>query len=188
MSKLPVAPTSRAKQKPNIDENKQIIPLVGEVSRQIVGVNLPSKRQVLQVMFFHLRVGRMTKRESARLAVREIKTLWEQARIPHRAESRCIEKIEALHNKWSTLRKNTQRKSKASLNAEQDFMEDLNNLFDIASADALQKIENPKDREYLELQRRRGQSGDDTKAKAQKDKAADNKQKMVARKKKKRGW
>lgn len=188
MSKLPVAPASTAKQKRNVDENKQIIPLVGEVSRQIVGVDLPSKRQALQVLFFHLRVGKLTRRESARLAVRETKTLWDQARIPHRAESRCIEKLEALHDKWKTLRKNTLRKSKASLNAEQAFMEDLNNLFDIASADALQKIENQKDREYLELQRRGTQSGDDTKAKAQKDKAAENKQKMVARKKKNRGW
>lgn len=58
------------------------IKFIGTIAFQITGSKLPSKRQVLQVMFYHMRYAKLSKRESARLVVREAMIFWEKARIP----------------------------------------------------------------------------------------------------------
>lgn len=50
-------------------ESKYKIDLIGTICHQIVGAKLPSNRQVLQVMFYNMRIVNLSARASAQLAV-----------------------------------------------------------------------------------------------------------------------
>lgn len=43
--------------------------LIGSIQHQIIGAKLPSNRQVLQVMFYNMRIVCLTAQESANLAI-----------------------------------------------------------------------------------------------------------------------
>lgn len=66
------------------DESKRNIPLVGQVSHQIVGAKLPSNRQVLQVLFYNMRYVNLNTKQSAKLTIDAVSIFWQQARIPTR--------------------------------------------------------------------------------------------------------
>lgn len=172
----------------SVDVNEQNIPLVGRIAHQVVGAKLPSKRQVLKVLFFHIRIGKLSKRESARFVVKEISIFWEKARIPIRYEARSIEQVIALHKKWAEVRVHVNRRSDTQVKCEKAFMDELDNLFDIAHSNALDLIKNQEDRQFLELQRQPGRPGSmigvDTKLAAQEQRAAARKENMQVRKRK----
>lgn len=46
--------------------------LVGKCEKNITGVKLPSKRQVLQTLFHHLRIEKIILRRSARIVADEV--------------------------------------------------------------------------------------------------------------------
>lgn len=170
------------------DESKENIPLVGRISHQIVGAKLPSKRQVLKVLFFHLRIGKLSTKESARLAIKETVIFWEKARIPIRYEARIIEDLETLHKKWESLRKHPSRRSTPQIQNEEAFVDGMDDLFDIADANALQLIKNQDDIEFLKLQRQKGRPGCmigvDVNMAAREERAAERNAKVVVRKRK----
>ena len=58
------------------DEIVRTIAFVGIISHQIVGSKLPSVRQALQLLFLHMRIGKLTLRDSARMVCREIGRFW----------------------------------------------------------------------------------------------------------------
>lgn len=141
------------------DESKRNIFLVGRVEHQIVGAKLPSKRQVLQVFFFHMRFRGLNKRKSARMVLREVQLFWQKARINMSQESWCIEKIEKMYNTWDGIRKHADRDTETQKRAEDSFVDGLDDLFDFAHADALNKMRNQEDRAFLLLQRQKGRPG-----------------------------
>jgi len=77
------------------DTNK--IFLIGSVSNQIVGSKLPSIRQTLSVLFFHMRNVNFNLHESAKLVIREVVIFWKKERIPVREEYRLVKKLESLY-------------------------------------------------------------------------------------------
>ena len=134
------------------------IALVGSTNHQILGSKLPSKKQVLQVLFYNLRFVKLNLRDSARLVLDEVFLFWRKARIPTQIESRCIEKVEKLYKEWRNLQK-TSSKSVAQLQKEAKFVEDLDDLFDVAHGNALEMIKIEEDRKFLLLQKRKGRPG-----------------------------
>lgn len=133
--------------------------LVGSVLFKIPGAKLPSQRQLLQVMFYHTRLTRIDAKSSARLAVREALLFWEKARIPTKQEIHCIEKLEKLYQKWISLQKSCHKTSDTQRNAEKKFVDDLDDLFDIAHANAMQLIKDQEDKDFLLRQRQKGRPG-----------------------------
>lgn len=133
--------------------------LVGHDYAQILGCKLPSIQQVLRVFFYnHNKVG-LTVRESAALTIKEASVFWSKARIPIRQEYHCITKLEKLFKEWKGLLKN-RNKSKESFRAnERAFVANLNNLFDIAHADAMTMMSIEEDKAFLEMQRQDGRPG-----------------------------
>lgn len=143
----------------SITRAKTKVYLIGIPYSQILGAKLPSKKQVLSVLFFNHRTLELTLRDSAALVFDEVSVFWGKARIPIQKKSHSIDKILALHTKWRSLFKSSGRQSETQQKKEMDFLDSLDDLFDIASADALEKILIEEDRKFLLLQREKGRSG-----------------------------
>lgn len=126
---------------------------------QIVGSKLPSKGQVLRVLFYNLRKVKLDLRTSSYLAVKEVELFWDKARIPTQNRDKCVLKVEALYNEWKMLQKTFKRSTPLQRERESHFLEEMNNLFDIAAADALNIIKIEEDRLFLLSQRKKGRVG-----------------------------
>ena len=71
-------------------------------------------------------------RDSSRTVIRETAVFWDKARIPMRLEKHAIAKLEQLHQKWMSLKKNASRNTKTQRNNEAEFVDQLDDLFDIS--------------------------------------------------------
>lgn len=123
------------------DEKLRKIEMVGYVSHQIVGAKLPSNRQVLEVFFYNMRFVKLTSKESAKLTIDSVTIFWKQARIPFRESHKCAAKLLKMYEEWQNLtRTKVEKISTASEKLKQKydkFIGELDNLFDIAHADAM---------------------------------------------------
>lgn len=139
--------------------NKKCVFSVGDVNYQITGAKLPSNRQVLAVLFFNIREVKLNVSESANLVIRECIIFWEKARIPTRAIPNCVKKLVDLHHAWRELQKNSKKIQDIYKRREEDFKNNLDNLFDIAHADALERMKIEEDKIFLQKQREPGRPG-----------------------------
>lgn len=65
-----------------------------------------------------------------------------------------------MYEAWKSLSKKSVNQMAAGMKQKYDvFMDELDDLFDIASADALTTMTNEEDREFLEKQRQKGRPG-----------------------------
>lgn len=133
--------------------------LIGQPYSQILGSKLPSIKQVLSVLFFNNRTLKLNIRDSAALVFDKVAVFWNKAHIPIQAKKHAVDKIMKLHEKWLGVFKSSTRKSEAQTAKEQAFVATFNDLFDIASADALDKIKNEEDKQFLLMQRQKGRPG-----------------------------
>lgn len=133
--------------------------LIGSVQNQIIGSKLHSNRQVITVLFYNLREVKLNLRESAKLVIKETVIFWEKARIHTREQHHCISKLEALYQQWRDLQKLSKRTSEKQKNRVSEFVDKLDDLFDISHANALNMIQNEEDRKFLLLQRQKGRPG-----------------------------
>lgn len=138
---------------------KDKIFLVGYPIHQINGCKLPSNRQVLCALFYNLRTVNLTLRESAKLTIREVFIFWEKARIPTKQEQNGITKLEKLHAELRTLQKDRKKTSETVKNKFKQFVEKLDDLFDIAQQDALALMKSEEDKAFLVKQRQKGRPG-----------------------------
>ncbi|XP_073435251.1 uncharacterized protein [Dendrobates tinctorius] len=139
--------------------NKDKLFLVGYPIHQITGCKLPSNRQVLCALFYNLRTVKLTVRESAKLTIREVFIFWGKARIPTKHEQDAITKLEKLHAEWRSLQKDRKKTSETAKNKFKQFVEKLNDLFDIAQQDALALLKLEEDKAFLVKQRQKGRPG-----------------------------
>lgn len=133
--------------------------LVGDITHQITGAKLPSKRQVLSVLFYNIRKVGLSVSESARLVIKEVETFWEKGRIPTSGLNHSSEKLIKLYNEWRDLQKNRTRIKELFRQREKDFEDELENLFDIAHQNAFELIRIEEDKIFLESQRKPGREG-----------------------------
>ena len=133
--------------------------LVGYVSQQITGCKLPSNHQVLKSLFYNMRIVGLGIKEAARLTVLEVFVFWEKGRIPCQLLKHCIPKVEKLYNEWRDLQKSASRKSKTQEEKVLQFTSKFDDLFDIATKDALSRMTIEEDREFLTMQRKKGRPG-----------------------------
>ena len=100
-------------------------------------------------MFFHHNSNEgKTVRDSATTVADMILVFWDKARIPCKLKRNLIPAIEKLVDKYKKLRKNKENKQKRSkgLQEKEDrFSDDLDNLFDVAHANALSLIKIEED-------------------------------------------
>lgn len=142
------------------DEKSREVAIIGNVSHQILGAKLPSNRQVLQVLFYNIRFVKLNAKESAKLAIDAVLIFWNQARIPTRKLDKCITKLLNIYEQWETLRKRDLNKLSAAMKVKyDDFVDDLDNLFDIAHANAMELMCIDEDKIFMEQQRQKGRPG-----------------------------
>lgn len=169
------------------DENLRRIALIGYCSHQIVGAKLPSNRQVLQTLFYNTRFVKLNAKDSAKLTIDSAIIFWQQARIPVRRSDKCIDKLVKLHTEWEYLQKRQIEEMGPKMKERyDDFMDNLDNLFDIAHANALTMMRNDEDIQFLEKQRENGRPGSmlgiDQKLAGKEDRSRLRKEKEEARK------
>ncbi|XP_050499022.1 uncharacterized protein LOC126879795 [Diabrotica virgifera virgifera] len=133
--------------------------LVGVMKNQICGSKLPCKRDVLSVLFYNMRVVNLNLNDSSALVIDEVVVFWKKARIPVQNRSNCILKLKSLYDNVRNLEKSKNRDTERQREKENDFKEALDNLFDIATLNALNEIKIAEDREFLIKQREKGRVG-----------------------------
>lgn len=163
MSKQPrQSPSTSASPAPlaKVGGKKDEIEFVGYPFHQIMGAKLPSNRQVLKVFFYNIRHVHLNQRESARLTIRAVLVYWEQARIPTPIEKTCIERLLKLYETWKNIRKHAaSARTGLKKQLEQEFVDTLDDLFDLAHADAMNLMRIEEDKKFLILQRQKGRPG-----------------------------
>lgn len=133
--------------------------LIGEPCTQILGAKLPSKMQALSLLFGIYSDRRLELRACAAIVVNEVCNFWDKAYIPTQRKDKCIDKLLSLHTKWQTLFKHKNRESAAHKNVEKAFLEDLEELFDIAAANAMDVLTHDADKQFLMQQREKSRQG-----------------------------
>lgn len=142
------------------DEKARKIEIIGFVSHQIVGAKLPSNKQVFEVFFYNMRFVNLDAKESANLGIDAVMIFWQQARIPTRRKDKCADKLLKMHQEWKNIRKKSYENLSDEVKKKYDeFVKNLDNLFDIAHADAMTTMRNETDKEFLRAQRMDGRPG-----------------------------
>ena len=139
--------------------SKTEVYLLGSLEHSITGTKLPSKKQVLQVFLNHHLQQRKTKNDAAVDTMAVVEEFWNRARIPMQKPQRARENIIRLYEKWVALKKNKNRATATQKANERKFVDSLENLFDIAHANAMSMITLEEDREFLKAQREEGRRG-----------------------------
>lgn len=139
--------------------DKSRIYLIGHSSHQITGSKLPSNQQVLKTLFYNLREVGLPFNEAANLTLQEVLVFWEKARIPCQLRKNAVRKVEKLYNEWKVLQKSSNRKTKRQEEKNIAFTSKLLDLFDVAAEDAISKMNNQDDIQFLTLQRKKGRPG-----------------------------
>lgn len=135
---------------------RQDLFLIGDVDTQINGNKLPSKAQVLKVLFFNMRFVKLSLHESAKLVIKEVLIFWNKAHLPTQKECNIVGKLKKLYVEWRTLQKGAGKPF--NLENEKTFKANLGNLFDIAHANIDGMIDD-LGRDFLADQRKDGRIG-----------------------------
>lgn len=123
---------------------------IGYITPEIDSVySLPTIKQTLAVFFYKIRKLSMSVDESAKDTIKQCLDYWKNARMPTQEEHKCIAKLKFEYSRWTKIRKNSSRKSDIQKKNEEAYENSLNLLFDIASANAFEIIDNESDKKFL---------------------------------------
>ncbi|KAK2703242.1 hypothetical protein QYM36_018259 [Artemia franciscana] len=143
----------------NATRSRTELYLIGSSVSELRGSKLPSLRMALG-FFLHLQLElNETIRHLSAAAVTELAKFWRKARIPMRDHQNCQTKLEQAFEEWRLLKKNKARKSSTQQAREAAFVSRLEDLFDIAHADALNTMSIQEDKDFLLAQREKGRRG-----------------------------
>ena len=133
--------------------------LVGATNETFQTSKLPSRGDILKVLFYYHTDEAMSLKESIDKSVSLLLPIWEMARIPTKARNHVVEHVRKLHAEWQCLKKNINRSSATNLSNQEKFCERLDDLFDIAHQGAMSTIKIEEDRLFLVAQREKGRRG-----------------------------
>jgi hypothetical protein len=133
--------------------------LIGSYVSEILGAKLPSVRQTFGYFLYLHKEQKLTIRDACSGVIQSVADVWAKASIPIRASQHSIKKLERTFCEWTALQKHKNRATKKHKEREAQFVANLENLFDIAHADALNIISNPDDKAFLTSQREQGRPG-----------------------------
>lgn len=126
---------------------------------ELSDIRLASNGEVLGVFCnLHLTLGE-PKRQAASSVVEQAMTIWNRARVPTCRKDHAIVNLEKLYEEWTALKRHKSRQTALQATREGEFCTKMNNLFDIAHADALNMIKIEEDRNFLLAQREPGRRG-----------------------------
>lgn len=133
--------------------------LVGSTEESFKCSKLPSRGEVLRVLFHHHDHEQFSLKDSIAQTADQLLVVWDKAKIPTKASTHVVEHVRKLHTEWQGLKKLINRTSASNLLNQEVFVDSLNNLFDVAHRDAMTIIKIEEDRKFLEAQREKGRRG-----------------------------
>lgn len=111
--------------------------------------NLPSNIQVKRILFFNLRIVKLSLGDNPKFVTKAVFIFWEKAWIQTKTDNICIYIVGLLYKEWREFQK-TRRKNNIKsqdfylatwcCSFEQIFISYLHNIFDIYRVDALDII------------------------------------------------
>lgn len=132
--------------------------LLGKTTSKINGKKLPSNGDVLRRLFY-LTNNKNTVKEAANIVYTEVFEIWEKANISTKDKQHVLRKIQNTYGNFRAVQKSKSKRSTNQIGNETKFKDSLNDLFDIAHANALQMTSNEEDRLFLQAQREPGRRG-----------------------------
>lgn len=133
--------------------------LIGKISQDFGRRKLPLFKEVMSVFFYYHKTCNLTIKQSSASTAKKLIELWRQTDIPLRKDSSIIVSIIRFHHRWILLSKNKgSKKSPTQKKKESIFYNDLNKVFDISHANALDVIDATK-KLFLESQRQPSRRG-----------------------------
>ena len=127
--------------------------LLGNPISELSTARLPRALDVLRLFQFHHVTKGKTVQNSYKMTCDAVIAVWDRAAIPTQRIDSCIRKLSKLHDNYLALKKNRTRQRESDRIKEDIFKGDLEELFDVASKDAMTEIRNEEDREFLRMQR-----------------------------------
>ncbi|KAG0714492.1 hypothetical protein GWK47_001565 [Chionoecetes opilio] len=125
----------------------------------IPGAQLPSAREVPGLVIYKLDVQKKTIRVSAHEVSLIVEEVWARARIPMQRIDKVATKIQKLYKEYALIRKNKKRTTSTQSERAKKFGEKLNDLFDVAHANAMAIMTEAEDKDFLLAQREPGRRG-----------------------------
>ena len=122
----------------------------------ISGSKLPSNRQALGHFLYLHRKVQHTIRIAATLTIEKIFLFWEKAGIPTKQKRNAMKKLESFFYSWQNLQKHEKRQSITQKAHEEKFKQSLDDLFDVAHANAPNMMTIEEDKQFLMAQREKG--------------------------------
>ncbi|KAG0711830.1 hypothetical protein GWK47_019770 [Chionoecetes opilio] len=116
--------------------------LIGHSEENMTGSRLLSQGQVLRKFYFHHDLEKKTKAKAAKETVEEVLGIWEKAGVPTSTLRYNKAKLLKLVEAYEGLQKHKKRASETARMKEAIFQGDLDDLFDVAHRDALEKTTN----------------------------------------------
>lgn len=122
--------------------------LIGQISEIMTcRSKLPSIGDVLRRLFW-LTHNKKSVKEASNIIYSEIYDFWDRAKLPTKAKQDVLTKIRKTYEQYRSLLKLKSRRSQIQIEKETIFKESLNDLFDIAHANAMKIISNEEDRVF----------------------------------------
>lgn len=154
--------------------------LVGNTLEHFPMSKLPSYQQVFQRFYYIHTIDQEKLKESAIATARELIDIWKtRANLPTKDENEVSKMIIKYYNEWNNLRANEQHvlkgkaynkalndkderaltKSYNQVKRRREFTANFDNLFDIASKDAFEKMNVQEDIDFYLSQKKPGRPG-----------------------------
>lgn len=112
------------------------------------------------MLFFYLRPVKIKSvDECSNLVIKEASSFWHKAQIPIKEDHHSAKKLVKLYQNWQKLEKSKNRNLPSNITNGSAFTENLDNLFDIALASALEDMKIEEDKQFLIQQREKGRPG-----------------------------
>ena len=133
--------------------------LLDSYAVDITGSKLPSNRQVLSYFLYLHQEVQHTIRIAATLTIEKIFLFWEKAGILVKQKRNAMKKLESFFHSWQNFQKHEKRKSITQKAHEEKFKQSLDELFDVAHANALNMMTIEENKQFLMAQREKRRQG-----------------------------
>ena len=136
--------------------------LIGQPIEALKTSVLISKREAMALFMNYKTNCKQTVKEALTSTAKDMLQVWEAAQIPTKLRKHVIEKLNSNYNEWLKLKKNKENKKKQTqnlLHKQMEWKQNLDDIFNIAHADALNLIDIEEDKKFLILQRQPTRKG-----------------------------
>lgn len=128
--------TAEPSQKPTTRKSTEIW-LVGHPIESLKSSQLPTKKDVLALLMNYKERKSLLIKDAIHATAEDVIDVWKAVGVPMRIKKHVVKKVKALFEEWVKLKKNKENKAKRTRTIEekeQKWMKDLDQLFDIKSA------------------------------------------------------